>query len=294
MITASRFESVVGQIIRFNEDGTNLHEYDHTIEVRNEEIERTQEDGYWQTPDFLGKGMYSLQGILTGNSAGDLARLRGQMMGAFQPAAFLGTKYTGVLYITFDTYPAEEVFAICNMDGNLPSMPKVGSEGPSLCQYQVALKSFDARMYSTDQQVVTVGAPTHTGGFTLPVVPPFTTGSPPLGGQIDLFNAGNAPTYLVIQVYGALTNPSFTLLFGGKEYRLQFNNLTLGDTDVMTIDMQNLRVTTNTGGDLFGRVADGSNWFMLPPGSCEVDFNAFDASAGAKAVYTYRNAYLIP
>lgn len=144
----------------------------------------------------------------------------------------------------------------------------------------------DGLLYDPAVSSATCGLPNPTSGLTFPASAPFVFGAS-TGGSISLNNTGTyeAAPYFVIT--GPCTYPTIYNTATGEQVTL---NLTLGASDVVTIDTQSGVVTLNVTGNRNTAVATGSVMFKLPAGVSSVGFGTLDSAPVAGTL----TGYLLP
>lgn len=143
----------------------------------------------------------------------------------------------------------------------------------------------DPRLYSPQQQQLTVGLPSPgAGGLVFPLVFPLTFGTGLAGGNLAVTNTGTVTTWPTWQITGPVTGPVITNVDTGQQ--LQFDpafvvgagQTLIIDTDAKTVTLQGV----NRRDRLF--VAD---WFglrgVLPNGSATPTNVRFTAAGGFTA-----------
>jgi hypothetical protein len=264
--------------------------------LRVQDDNRGYQDGMFTGRDFL-DGRYitmHLQIMTTGNTVAEsmptyLAQLKTNMS---------SQQYgTGTLQFTLPGRGIQRVYArvrkrTITIDPNY-------TYGKALASIQLFCP--DPRIYDDAAQTTslsTYGDKGRTYG-TSPSYSGFTYGASPYLGwsydttitgfsprYADLPNAGNTPSYPIIQIQGPCTNPSVTQ--GGNFLTI---NTTLGATDIVSIDTLNRTIDVN-GIPSRNLLTTSSRWFNLPPGTSTVGYSAATATSASTAKFTWRNAYI--
>jgi hypothetical protein len=122
--------------------------------------------------------------------------------------------------------------------------------------------------------------------FTLPVI---------IGGQGGissgtLTNAGDYPTFPVIQIFGPISKPRLTNLATGEYIELQINLNTPGQAALITYDQNNAAVTAN-GANAYNAITTGSNFFKIYPGPSTFTLTGASVGAGAYATLSFFDAW---
>lgn len=82
-------------------------------------------------------------------------------------------------------------------------------------------------------------------------------------------NAGNAPTPAAIEIVGPSTDPEIANLTTGQSLALDY---TLGGGDTIEIDTGARTVLLNGGTNIYSALAGTPSWFMLEPGTNDINF----------------------
>jgi tail protein len=131
--------------------------------------------------------------------------------------------------------------------------------------------------------------PSEVGGLTFSAQFPVIFSAVVTAGRILAENTGTAPTGLTLTLTtgGPLTQPRVTLLAGTVSQTLQYNDvLQPGQTLVIDTKARTVYLDgTSRRGKLVG------DWFLLPPGSSEIRFNAAAYEPTALLVAEWRDAW---
>lgn len=152
--------------------------------------------------------------------------------------------------------------------------------------FSVPLVAPDPRKYSTSLHSLTANQQTFASGIAPPLTPPLTlpAGFPPM--VLACTNAGSFETRPTITIQGPLVGPGVTNQTTGQA--VSFSTLTLGVSDVLTLDF-NLKQATLNGSPRVPDVA--SSWWLLPPGTTTVQVTG-TPSAGSKVTVAWRDAWI--
>lgn len=146
----------------------------------------------------------------------------------------------------------------------------------------------DPRIYDVNTQTATTGLPTGTGGTSWPITWPLSWGTAAPGGTVTCTNAGTMETRPLLTITGPIDNPTVQNTTTGGSMSF---GITLGNTDVLTIDMNNKLVQLNGGGNLRGTVSAGT-WWDLIPGANVVQFSANTTHVGSQLTVAFQSAWL--
>lgn len=148
----------------------------------------------------------------------------------------------------------------------------------------------DPRRYAVAEQSVITGPPQPEPGLTWPLTWPLDFGESSVTGDVTALNDGSAPTLPVITFRGPCTTPSVTEQVSGRRLRY---NITLADTDVLTVDTAAGTVTLNgTTSRLDTAAADSGpeELFTFDPGTAQLSFRPDASGAGASMTVRWRSA----
>lgn len=166
--------------------------------------------------------------------------------------------------------------------------------GEALIRYQAQLRAADPLLYSQTEQSSTVGSPTTSGGFPLPVIFPIPFGTGASGGSLTATNGGNVATWPRIVIQGPVVGPVVVNSTTGQA--LYFDSLTLASGQTLTIECAPaLRSALVAGASVLGslRWAD-SDFLRLAVGANTVSFYGIGGgyAAGTTMSVYWRDAYV--
>jgi Siphovirus-type tail component, C-terminal domain len=192
-----------------------------------------------------------------------------------------------------------------------PSQLSAPFTHPSVSAFTVAWSAPDPVCYSLDGRSLIIASSSavfgrrYTDPQTTGIVTPMSAWIPPRvypsmrGVQAaQAINAGTMNTPPVFQIFGPCTNPAVYNDTLGAMFAVGTDTapLTLGATDVLTLDYRNRAVYVGTDPNNGGRYAyvdfGRSSWWPLVPGPNALRFVPVTAQAGAQAVCTWNDAYL--
>lgn len=291
MIDYVILEGANGTTVQLDPNIYPLSLWDLQYDSRNDQTDKVQQHGQWQTYDYLGRVTLHVEGNILGNSPTDYWSNRLKFAQVFNPVSELGFKYTVNVRVQY-TGVQEEVTGQFNLDGR-PDIP-INNQFPANSPFAVSLKAADPRMYGVPQSYST-GQPVAVGGLTYPLSYPLSYGSANTGGDAFLNNGGNANTYAQVVINGPVTMPTLTLdnPSDGTQTELAFTasgGLNIHDGDYVVVDMGQRTVVSSTGTNLFSYVS--GTWWFLRPGSNHVRFNGLNTTPSTYAAFQWSNAYL--
>lgn len=147
----------------------------------------------------------------------------------------------------------------------------------------------DPRIYDAALQAPATGLATVSGGMTFPATFPLSFGAAASGGYIFVTNNGTFESRPLAIIQGPVTNPAIENVTSGQT--LTFN-ITLANTDTLTVDFNARTVILNGTGNRYNAIASGSSWFTLAPGASTIRFLASTYQAGALLTLQYRSAWI--
>lgn len=150
--------------------------------------------------------------------------------------------------------------------------------------FSLSLEAPDPRRYSVDEQLVSTGLPITTGGLSLPISLPVSIGATVASGRVQVVNAGNEATPVVLEVQGPCpTGATITNLTTGQRLTVP-EEVPDGQTLVLDSASRTARI------DGASRTVTGT-WFDLAPGTNEVAFGSSSYDPAALLTIRYRHAW---
>lgn len=147
----------------------------------------------------------------------------------------------------------------------------------------------DPRIYSGELHSGSIGLPTSTGGRTYPRTYPMTYGSSGTLGQLELVNAGTAPSpRWQARIDGPVDNPSIVRVDTGQRIDV-LASLAAGEFLLIAGDEHTVLLGGTT--SRYSWLATPPGWFELEPGSTELRFAAGTSSTGALLTVEWRDAW---
>jgi len=140
MIRRFDIQNLNGQIWSFNTDTWPLKNFEVDGDVRNEELQRMQEHGIWESRTYLGKVLIHTLGDALYNTPQDYMVGRLGMLNTLVPAGVIETaRRMGRLFIGFDGI-TEDFYQDYTLDG-YPTLPMLALY-PSVTEFQITYKLF--------------------------------------------------------------------------------------------------------------------------------------------------------
>jgi len=144
----------------------------------------------------------------------------------------------------------------------------------------------DPLIYSDDVSSSSASAPTVPQGKAFSDPYSWDFGAPGVGGVVNVFNAGTAPTSWVAKIFGPCTNPS---IIGPGGQLTWESELQAGEFLELNSHPSLQTVLVGGSSSQFGQLSDTSTWFLLPPGSSNVVLNTGDGNGSV--LFSWRSAY---
>jgi hypothetical protein len=291
VIESARFVNVNGAQVIFNDDDVPFRRFQMTVDTRTSERPKGQRHGIWPARTYLGKRIFNCEGDLLLDTSAEYIIKRIELMNAVMPRQQLGQFAQGTLYIRF-TGINEELSAVCAIDG-WPEIP-MEALSPSRSPYLVNFKSFDPRLYGEERSwELTLEDPT---GRSYPKTYDKSYPQGSTTNEAVLTNSGNIETYPKIRIYGPITNPGLALnmSYNQMQVLVQSDGLTIPENDYVDLDFEKPTAARSNGANVYNYFI-GSDWWALEPApiSSTIRLFAGDWASPARAIVTWRNAYMI-
>lgn len=146
----------------------------------------------------------------------------------------------------------------------------------------------DPRIYDETEMTESTGFPELAGGWSPPLVPPLTFGSPGDNGRLVVSNEGNFEAPWSLTFTGPWTNPTIEHLGLGKILRL-VGSVAAGETLVVSSKFPR-SVLLNGSADRYSWFDRTPDWFDLPVGSNELRVGG--SSGSGTALLATRSTWL--
>lgn len=230
--------------------------------------QKANDHGVFLGPGYYGGRIINCEARIDGWSPGDSLRLARDLMDS------LSVDYLTRLSVTDElgTLTAE-----VRQEGD-PILVRSGNR----MILSLSMIAPDPRRYGPQQEGLT-GLPVSTGGFTLPITLPVSTGASTVSGAISAFNEGDLESNPVFVVRGPVPAGATITDQTGRQLRIAD---ALQDGRMLYIDTA--RRTALLDG-VANRPVTGT-WPVLRPGANEYRFNASAYDAGAQLAVYYRSA----
>lgn len=294
MITSARFTNINGTYIDLNDDNIPFRRFTTEVTTRMTEREKSQQHGIYPSNTYLGKRLFHCEGDIFADSSATYMQRRLALISAIMPRPQLGSKHAGTLEILFDGI-SETLSSVCTIDG-WPEIPMVGGNA-ARSEYLLNLKSFDPRLYGTEQTVnVSFDQSENHGGLDFDFGFPFDFAGGTVGiNDVVVTNGGNVETYPVVVFHGQCVDPQLILSRSdGTTHYFQMLGLSLGPGETATVDFLRRTAVRSDGANLYNYAIDSDWWAIEPtPMSNVVRFAVASGVSPAKAVITWRNAYML-
>lgn len=162
--------------------------------------------------------------------------------------------------------------------------PLMANVGAGIIGFECRFAATDPFIYSAVEHSGGTVAPTPPDGFVFPIVFPIVFGPAGVGGNLQINNAGTAPSARWRAVFaGPCSEPRISIAGLGLTYG---GDLAAGQ--LLTIDGRARTVLLQGTSTVHTTMAE-RNWFALPPGDTEVQFSTAD-NQGA-LLFAHRDAW---
>ncbi|GAA2141620.1 hypothetical protein GCM10009760_25980 [Kitasatospora kazusensis] len=250
-------------------------------EVRHTDAQRAGTDGNWYGVDAIDGRTLTLSVTVVGADPASARAAYDTLMGAWWLPP-------GVPYLTLNLkLPGREE----NIIGGRPR--RAEADTTRLLGRRVGvtltLVAADPRIYSSTTYGVPASLPVAPGGRVYPRVYPLTFGGTGTSGAVLATNTGNTAVWPLITVTGPCTSPVITNSATGAWIGAA---LTLGPTDVLTIDTDQRTITLNGTASRRSTLIPGSTWWPMLPGVTQLTYTAQGYAAASQSALAWRNAWI--
>jgi hypothetical protein len=251
----------------------------NTAPVRRNNQDRDADDGAWDAPAYYS----GLDIVLTGTAVAPNQLLQNAakdtLRGLFPDMSGLATLTVAEVHLTR--------YAFVRLGAQI----KIADKGPTAFVFQLPLYAPDPRRYSA---LLTPGvnlpAGSGIGGRAYPRSYPLSYSGGSAVGAVQATNAGNYKTPAVLAITGPVIGPQVQHIQSGRQLRF---NLTLGVSDVLTVDLASRAVLLNSTANRRPTLTADSAWFLLGPGQNDLRFSGTPGGGGtAHLTVTYRSAWI--
>jgi hypothetical protein len=289
MITSIRIVNVLGDQVELNTNVIPMRRMLTHPEVRDEEVERAREDGIWDTPQYLGKRLWTLEGDIFGATSAEFMQRRQSLVRAIMPHPDLGYRYVGTIYAIFEGI-TEELSATFKHDG--PWDIPFEALAPARSTFLLNLKSADPKLFGP-LQTSDVSAPAPPVGVSFPITFPVVfdpEGSPQ---EVLVTNSGEREVYPVVIMYGPASNPTiYKRNSDGSQDSIQVGLSLLDNSQYVVLDFKQRTAVLWNGDSVYDWVT-ATRWFKLYPGNNTFTYGGGATFSPAKATVQWSNAYIL-
>jgi hypothetical protein len=248
-------------------------------DVAGQVIQRSADHGGWPASQFLAPRIITV----TVMAEAQTQALRDVARAQFQQVLAVGITPNDLTTLVYNE-PVPKT-ALVRRSGKIPE------QKPDLTSviFTANLVCPDPRKYAAEPGGETAfgSAGGEGGGLVVPFTVPFSLdpGNPP--GVMTCVNAGNFETRPVLTLTGPLTAPAVSNSTYGMT--ISFSGVTLGATDVLTIDTDSRACYLNGG---YCNADLGSAWWVLQPGPNTLELGSSAAGDGANFQAVWSSAWL--
>lgn len=127
----------------------------------------------------------------------------------------------------------------------------------------------------------------NSGGGEIPMAIPFSLA---LGAEVSepIENLGNGKAFPTVRIYGTIDTPSLINQTTGKTLAVDYD--LASDSDYVDLDFYNRTALLNGTTNIMQYVS--GEWWTLEPGENSIKLTGASAGSAAKAVFSWRHAYL--
>lgn len=222
--------------------------------------DKTIADGSWAGPGFYGSRVVSLSGKAIARDQMSMLLAKERLKAAVGPRALT-------------SLVVEELHLSRKAAVRLTDQMDITDAGARAFNWTIILTAADPRRYSVDSLTGSTGLPsTSSTGRTYPRTYPRVYGGATPGGPGSVFlqQAGDFDeTPAVIVFYGPVISPQ--VAHPQTDRQLTFG-LTVGQGESLVVDLAAETALLNGTASRVGTISPGSAWFMLTPGSNELQF----------------------
>lgn len=249
-----------------------------SAEVRENMVDRTEQDGSIQGPQFYGRRPIVLTGQI--NATDTITR---NEIAARIKRASNAMRQNATLTWTPDG--GEQMFASVRRQ----APPRI--TGNWLKKFQIPLVASDPRLYSTTLTNSSVlAAPAAENGRSYNKVFDISYGLPTPSGILNVVNNGDGESPPVIRIYGPGTNPSLTNVTTEQTLNLTYTLVTA--EEYLELDFFARTITLNGSTNRYSALNFAtSEWWYLQPDANEIRLGWSSFTAGAKMEIFYRDAW---
>lgn len=241
------------------------------------------QDGGTVTADYYGSRPITLTGVVGGGSATPTSYLAARKALASACANQRdANNYPVLIPVAFTTLDGQSF--TCKVQ--VQNVQFAGNR-PTRADFKIDLVVPDPMLYGSNQTSGQFGTPVG-GGFFVPFYVPVSLGGSS-GGNGSIANAGNAPTWPVLTLRGALTNPFIYNVQTGQFIKLTW---TTAASDVVVINCQQRTIVLNGSTSLLSTKSTDSQWFQLPVGTTTITLSSGSTSDTGTLEVTAASAYL--
>lgn len=247
-------------------------------EVRENLVDRTEQDGAIQGAQFYGKRPVVLTGIINSTTTTQ----RNEMLARIKRASNAMRKDAS---LTWTPDGGEQMFT------RLRRQQRLAISGGWMKKFQISLVAADPRLYSTALTSASVlAAPAAENGRSYDKNFNMSYGAAVPTGILNVTNQGDGESPPVIRIYGPGTNPSVINNTTGQIINLTFTLFTA--EEYLELDFFSRTIKLNGQDNRYSAFNfETSEWWYLQPDANEIRLAWSSFTAGAKMEILYRAAW---
>lgn len=250
-----------------------------SAEVRENIVDRTEQDGAIQGDQFYGKRPVVLTGVIIADSP----LVRSEAADRIMRASNSMRKDSSLIWTPEG---GEQMFT------RLRRQQPTRITGNWRKKFQISMVGADPRIYSTAQNVVSVlAAPAAENGRAYDKNFNMSYGAATPSGILNVVNDGSGQSPPIMRIYGPGINPTLTNNTTGQQINLTYTLVSA--EEYLELDFFARTIRLNGSANRYSAFNfETSEWFYLEPGQNEIRLSWSSFTAGAKLEILYRDAWL--
>ena len=237
-------------------------------------------DGGWTSAQFFDARLISIKCVIANQNPSIVEQKRRELM------SLLALGKMNPLELRFTTESGNAYTINARVTSVTAPLGQIVKKQDVLIQ----LRADDPLIYSYNEEggtTATLLVQQPSGGFQIPfTIPLEITGGE---GFTTVTNSGTESVYPTIELTGPLHNPSVINQTGNQ--KIELDNLTMADADVVVIDTQTRTVTLN-GADVYDLLSEDSSFMTILPGDNIMALNSDTTSDTGTAKIKFKQGFI--
>lgn len=251
------------------------------VEAHIQVQESPYQDGFTPVDSTLKERAINLEIAIQSKDWQNISKLKRLLSSVFNP------KLKGTFYY----FNGERSFEITGYPEHVPSFPDGSSNQTSTFQ-RITIDILCPNPYWQDPNQTSKPLQAYVGNFTLPFTLPFELGVS--GSRTTLYNTGDIPAPVRIDIQGPVSNPQITNKTNGQWLRV---NRSIAADEILHIDTTQgqKRVEIYRGSHVypaFGYLDHDSDWIQLEVGENEIEHIADAGDRKSLVAVTWNSMYV--